>query len=171
MFRCRAGGRRAGFTLIELLVVIAIIALLVGLLMPAVQKVREAANRISCANNLKQICLALHHYHNQFEQLPPSRIDDQHATWAVLLLPFMEQDNLFRQWRLEGRYYDQTDVARMTSLKNYFCPTRRTAATDPLASISGDVPSDGPPSGTHYPGALGDYAACIGTTGFDFQSD
>src|SRR5438128_5619802 len=89
---------RRGFTLIELLVVIAIIATLIGLLMPAVQKAREAAYRISCANNLHQINLALHMYHGNFDQLPPSRFTLQGATWAVLLLPYVEQENLYRQW-------------------------------------------------------------------------
>src|SRR5437660_8173479 len=156
------GRRRLAFTLIELLVVIAIIATLIGLLMPAVQKAREAAYRISCANNLRQINLALHHYHLNFEQLPPTRISEQGATWAVLLLPYIEQDNLYRQWDLGRSYYDQKDVARKTAVSIFFCPSRRVASTAPGLSIDGDVPSEIGPDGRASPGALGDYAACVG---------
>ena len=81
--------RRRGFTLIELLVVIAIIAVLLALLVPAVQKVRESANRTECANNLRQLGLAVHNFHSDRNFLPPSHIGDTWASWAVLLLPYL----------------------------------------------------------------------------------
>jgi len=167
----RPGPRRLrwGFTLIELLVVIAIIMLLMGLLLPAVQRVREAANRMICGSNLKQIGIALHHYELDYGRLPPSRLWDRKATWAVLILPYIEEDILFRQWDLTKSYYDQTDAARTGIVKIYFCPTRRAPSHMPRMSISGDISSNGMKGWTHYPGALGDYAANVGTTGMDFD--
>jgi prepilin-type N-terminal cleavage/methylation domain-containing protein len=159
----RRGRRPPGFTLLELLVVIAIIALLIGLLMPAVQKARESANRTSCANNLHQIAVAMHEYESDRGTLPPSYIPPAGASWAVLILPYMEQDNLFRRWDLGLSYYRQSDPARLSAVPNYFCPSRRTYQTAPGQSVSGDVPWDG--SGTdNVPGALADYAVCVGVT-------
>lgn len=162
----RAGTRRA-FTLVELLAVIAIIAILIGLLLPAVQRVREAANRMTCASNLRQIALAMHNYHDAHGVLPPNKSGEGKATWAVLIMPEVEQDNVFRRWDLSKTYFEQVPVARETPVPIYFCPSRRTIKTVPGLSQKGD--GFWGPAGTEIPvpGALGDYAVVLDISGHD----
>jgi prepilin-type N-terminal cleavage/methylation domain-containing protein/prepilin-type processing-associated H-X9-DG protein len=146
---------RCAFTLIELLVVIAIISVLIGLLLPAVQKVREASFRAQCQNNLKQMGLAIHNYHDANNALPASRIGPQHATWFVSILPYMEQDNLYKQWNLSLNYYQQTPAVQNAFVRQYVCPTRRNTA---MPSIQYEVSSTGNPDRNEHPGTQGDYA-------------
>ncbi len=185
--------RRQGFTLIELLVVIAIIAILIGLLLPAVQKVREAAARAKCTNNLKQIGIAAHAYHDAYQKFPdaveiPYWIDNDPnnytlsiqspfgPNWAVSLLPYIEQANLFNQISLNSypgagaswtagsapQGYNLSWRAIVgTNVKTYLCPSdgnNQTPYYDP-SGVDCPVPAQS--------WARGNYAATAGFTDFD----
>jgi len=146
----RSSARRAAFTLIELLVVIAIIAILIGLLLPAVQKVRESAARMQSMNNLKQIGLAVHSYHDVSGRLPTNGTNTtSYTTWCWLfqILPFVEQDALQKQ-AMAG-----TPVSNV-GVKTYLCPAR---GRNPYSTSGGNSPG--------INGPYTDYA--INRTSFD----
>jgi prepilin-type N-terminal cleavage/methylation domain-containing protein/prepilin-type processing-associated H-X9-DG protein len=158
--------QRRGFTLIELLVVIAIIAVLIGLLLPAVQRVREAASRMSCSNNLKQLGLALHNYENTLGHFPPGIITNQsdlhlqngQATGFDLLLPFVEQDNVQNQWDRSSSWADPSNFPTTeATIKLFYCPSNRTDGSLDLQGLAQNL-------GRTLPNpAATDYVFCKGT--------
>jgi prepilin-type processing-associated H-X9-DG protein len=152
------------FTLVELLLGLTVVAILVGLLLPAVQRVREAAARTQCANNLKQLGLALHNYHDTLKTFPSGYICQPQTDpldtapgwgWGALLLPFLEQDNLFHQidFTLPIEAPSHADV-RTTLLKVYVCPADRFTGTFTVRDVNGAPLVDA---------ATNSYAASFGT--------
>jgi prepilin-type N-terminal cleavage/methylation domain-containing protein len=175
--------RRYGFTLIELLVVIAIIGLLMALLLPAIQRVREAANRMRCANNLSQMAMAAHNFHNDFNIFPgagwdwqsprviingqPAVSPYQNWGWAYQILPYLEQQQLF------SLPPGQEATILGTPIPTYFCPSRRRPTAinygrtpwNLVAAVDQTGTQISPPPGAAFPIAFLDYAASRGVTG------
>lgn len=166
--------KRPGFTLIELLVVIAIIAVLIALLVPAVQKVREAAARAQCQNNLKQMGLALHSYHDNYKRFPPGCAADQApfgtassswgSSWMVYILPYIEQNALYSKLAFNGSSgYNNSNNGPYftnTSISIYLCPS------SPFPALDGGTAVSNPVMRPHYTGIAGGTWQLAGVGGY-----
>lgn len=160
----RSTKKHSAFTLIELLVVIAIIGVLIALLLPAVQKARESANRVKCQNNFHQIGIALHSYHGNHNSFPSGYLwkprmpdvptqTDPGWSWAALLLPYLEQDNLQRQINFRSSVSDPTNEAIRTAVLSIFiCPTDQQTGLFQIQTTTG----------LSFSAATNSYAACFG---------
>ena len=146
--------RKHGFTLVELLVVIAIIGTLIGMLLPAVQMVREAARRTACQNNLHQVALAIHNYESAKQLYPPSRAADEFLAWPVYLMPFLELNNLYDQFKIQEKYQSQAPEILQNTMPVMLCPARPRRGNVSISESKGPV------------GAIGDYAGNAGTPRF-----
>jgi prepilin-type N-terminal cleavage/methylation domain-containing protein len=156
--RRRLGNEWTAFSLIELLVAIAIIGLLMAFLLPAIQAAREAGRRTHCANNLHEIGVAVQQYHDVRKELPCSRISEHKATWNVLVLPYLEAQNLYAQWNIAENFYFQNDAARNTVVATYLCPSMQHEALVVYNKGDGTYGFTG-----QVTGAVGDYGASQGT--------
>jgi len=158
--RSRIKNPKSGFTLVELLVVIAIIGVLVALLLPAVQAAREAARRMQCSNNLKQIGLALHNYHDTHSSFPPGALTVNNLSWNVFVLPYIEQQALHDLFNFDLGSFNggglgegpNKSVHALIRVDAFQCPS----ATQQLATHGSSTLSDGQQTYTsHYFGVAG----------------
>lgn len=169
MAAMRTRSARHAFTLVELLVVIAIIGILVALLLPAIQAAREAARRSQCSNNIKQLSLAVHNYHDSTKTLPPCRISDHQATWLYLILAQMENAALGDIWDFKkGCFYDQPLQVRTAVVPDYLCPSQghdTLVFALPVDSVHGHSNGDETgPNGPLYRGSITDYVGSMSSS-------
>jgi hypothetical protein len=151
---------RKGITVTQVVVVIVIAVTVLGIFVAAIPQLRESAQRVQCANNLKEMGTACRLFRDAKRFLPAARIADGYATWAVQIAPYLKlRDNRLNEWDLSKSYYLQADEVRAAQVAFYYCPARR---QPPQLSTSGDVPANGQPAAREFPGALGDYACCSG---------
>lgn len=148
----KSQSERRGFTLIELLVVISIVAILVALLLPAVQQAREAARRTQCKSNLKQIGVALNNYHDAHGLLPPGGMSTgNELSWHVMVLPMIDQTNLYQKFDFDINGYGNHLPHALTQIGTYLCSSSSHHKTD----RTGDYVNGDPTWTTHYYGVMG----------------
>jgi prepilin-type N-terminal cleavage/methylation domain-containing protein/prepilin-type processing-associated H-X9-DG protein len=158
---------RPGLTLVEILVVIAIIGILISMLLPAVQQVRVAAARLQCANNLRQMGLALHNYHDTYAAFPPALVAsgvnamDAQTSGFTYLLPFLEQDDTYHTYNFDDPWYLPSNYQAVgTAVKVFYCPANRDAGGLSLGAIAVEWSTPLPPFAAGC-----DYAFCRGANG------